>query len=768
MSVLQVYGSALVLITASLVLGRAICAIAGRDEKWWAAPAVGLAGVIILAQAAIELPGKAVAATCVEAVVLFVAVGFLVWRRVRLIGAGDLLAGVVALAAASVPFLANGRVGLQGVSLDNDTDVHLLLAEALRSSRMSALWGTGAGYPVGPHSLVASLGTAISAPLDLVFAGLLLAVMPIIAMTATGLVAREARWRQVVVGLVCSVAYLFAAYYGEGAFKETIMAALLLAFVVQLEQVRVRWTAATNPIRGWLVVPALVLAAGAFYTYSYLGLAWYALTAVIWLVAEAACHPAAVLSWLSRPRVRTPSPRIVGIGVLGILLLIPVASQAVTFFHSVGASASGSGVIPRNALGNLIGPLSGYEMLGVWLSPDFRMPPASGFDTGQLATLAAAIQLYGLYWCLRRRLFVLPAAALSCVLIWLYARHSQSPYVAAKALVIAAPLVMGMGSRALLTSRQGARSNRILRLGVAAVFCALAVYSSFEVLRNEPVQAPEAGHELAAFHHTIGTSTVLFMGDDDYAAWQLRPAAVSELSQLGPSLTVVPTRPSRPWAYGKAVDFDSVEPSELDKFSYVVTSNSPYSTPAPANFRLVASERMYDLWQRTGPTVSGQTFAPSGTPGAILDCRSPFGRGLRKLSGEATVVPTPVTVPGPGLLAGGSAVVPVPLPKGRWELSIQYVGTFKLDLAAQGNRWTVPAYLGRPGPFFRVGSVTGEGIRSPVLLEFVAGHPSFLTGTGNTLFDTTLTIAATRVPDTRQIVPLSRACGDYVVSYRLG
>jgi hypothetical protein len=42
-----------------------------------------------------------------------------------------------------------------------------------------------------------------------------------------------------------------------------------------------------------------------------------------------------------------------------------------------------------------------------------------------------------------------------------------------------------------------------------------------------------------------------------------------------------------------------------------------------------------------------------------------------------------------------------------------------------------------------------------------------VTGHGGVLFGTTYTIAATRVPDTRRMVPLSQACGRYVDWYRV-
>lgn len=761
----QAYGAAALIVLVSVVLGRAICAFAGA-ERWWAAPAVGLAALIIVAAVAIKLPGNAATAAVVIVMIVSVAAGYLL-RAGRLRPVWTDVAVIIAPAlGASLPFLASGRVGLPGVSLLNDTANHLIWAESLRSARMASLWGLGNGYPLGPHSVVATLGTATGMQLDMAFTGLLISVVPITALVAAGVLERAALWRRVVAALLCSLPYLIAAYYGEGAFKETIMAALLLAFVLHLEQVSQRWSEAPIARRWRLALPAGTLIAGAIYTYSYVGIAWFGLCLTLWIAAETALHPSVALRWISRRRLTAAAPWVVGTIVVAVALLLPVAGQTVTFFRQFGISPSSIGTISAPKA-NLAGPLSPYETLGVWWSSDFRFVPVNSFHAGELGALALAVLLYGLLWSLRRRQLIMPAALSACLVIWWLSSRTGSPYVAAKALVIPAPLILAVGLRGLLARRKGPLGMRALAVSIAVAFCAVAAYSSYQVLRNEPVEAPEAGQELATFHPVIGDSSVLFLGDDDYSPWQLRPAAVASLSPNTHSLDLAGARPTKPWVYGQALDFDSVLPADLDRFSFVVTSKSPYASQAPANFRLLGGTRLYQLWQRTGPTSARQVLEPSGAPGAVLDCRSRLGRKLRAARGIASVMATPVTAPGPGLLAGASASVAIALPTGVWELSIQYVSSFAVDLSSQGRHWTMPAYLGRLGPFFSVGAVAGEGVGSPVTLAVHARRPSFLTGSGDNLFTGIQAIAATRIPDSRRIVPLSRACGQYVDWYRL-
>ena len=763
--ILQTYGAALLIIVGSVVIGRAICVAAGGPGRWWAAPAVGFAALIVLATAAIKLPGRAVPAVVLTALLLLASVAFLLWRRSWVIGLGEVLAGTTSLLVASLPFISSGRVGLLGVSLDNDTANFLLYTEALRSSRMQQLWGPGDGYPLGPHSVAATVSSALGTQLDLTFSALLVAIVGVTAMVATGVLAERILWRRVLVGVMCSLPYLAAAYYGEGAFKETVMAVLLLAFVLHLEQVR-NQGGQTSAARRWRsLIPAGLLFAGAVYTYSYVAAAWFVGTVAIWLVAEAVWRPRLLRAWYSRDQL-TAVARWVGAGALVVVILLaPVAGQLHTFFSSVGVSPAASTAIPASALGNLLHPLPFYESLGVWWSADFRMFPANVFHAGQLSAFALAVLIFGLLWSLRRGSLLMPAAVVASLLIWRHANSSQSPYVAAKGLVIAAPLITALGLRALLGVRPTERATRALVLVITGAFCAAVAYSSYLALRNEPVGAPEAGRELAAFHRSIGDSGVLYLGDDSYASWELRSAAVSALDPNVLSLHEASGRPSKP--FGGQLDFDSVSSSSLDQFDYVITSNTAYASQPPTNFRLVASSRLYQLWRRTGPTVPRDSLDPSGAPGAVLNCRTAAGRALRRTAGEASIMPTPVTVPGTGLVPGGAASLSLPLPKGQWELSIQYVSNFTLRLSAQGHQWTMPALLGLPGgQFFAVGRVQGNGVSAPVTLRATLDKPSMFTGNGGLQYASFVTIAATRVPDVRQLVPLSQACGRYVDWYR--
>jgi hypothetical protein len=767
---LETYGGAALLFGASAIIGQAVFVLAGHRRWSWSAAAVGLATLVVLSAIAIRLPGRGVTSTVVCLVALLLA-GAVVrprvtvgwpWRAV--------LVATLPLLGASVPFLANGRVGVLGVGLDNDMSVHLLWAEGLRSASTASLYALQNGYPVGPHSLAATLTSAAGIRLDYAFTALLVVVVPITALSAAGVLPHAATWRKALIGLLASLAYLTAAYYGQGSFKETMMALFLLAFVLVLRELRQEGARQRSAAR-WARagIPAGLLAAASLYTYSYLALAWLGGFLAVWLAAELLFPPSPVLSrsvrrsWLS-----TVGAVAVGGCATCLVATLPGVDRLLNYLQAVGASAGGGG-IPASNLGNLAGPLSPYEGLGVWLTPSYRYAPTETFHTGELGGLALAVLIFGVLWALRRRDLALPAAILICTAIYLYSRGHQSPYVAAKALAICAPLVMVVGGRALLSGREdtwAANPGSAVRLCAGLTFAFVALHSSLLALRSEPVGSTVQTTELGELRPIVGHEPTLFLGNDDFAGWDLRgvrlayPSVSAFPSPLSVSLS------AKPYEYGDPFDFDSVDSAQLNDFMYVITTNTPYASQPPTNFHLVKTLALYQLWRRSGPTPPRMSLDPGESPGAVLNCRSPQDRRLSHSSGVAGIMETPVPSGNVGALGpNSSATVFLHLPRGAWDLSLEYTSAEVLKLAAAGGRWELPANTARPGPFFYFGTVHSSGER-PVQVQIYETHPSRFTAPLDTASISNL--VATRSPDTRTLVPLKHACGRYVDWYRLG
>ena len=448
----QAYGAILVIVAGSIIVGRAICVRCGRAERWSAAPLVGLAALIVLADASIKLPGRAHTSVAVCALAVFLSAGYLLWRgrldrsswHGRLARpAGDLLIGAVALFAASIPFIGQNRVG-PGALVDNDMGNHLIWAEALRSAHYSQVYSylTREGYPLGPHALVAVVWTAIGAQLIQVFAGLLVSVMVLTAIVAGDVLRREALWRRTVIGILSGTTYLVAAYYGEGSFKETIMAGLVLAFALHLEQLRERWSPASHATRFTMVVPAGVLVAGAIYTYSYLAIAWFGATLAAWGVVEIAVRPALARGCWRDGTSSWSSPGLSRFVALLLVVLAPIASELRQVLQRLRTLAGRhAGVHHRDSRQPL---RTAVRLRGARDLVQRRFPAGSDQSVRRRGTRRVRARRF---WCsgssgrCRRRELPLLAGALGCALIWLYADRTQSPYVTAKALVIGAPIV---------------------------------------------------------------------------------------------------------------------------------------------------------------------------------------------------------------------------------------------------------------------------------------------------------------------------------------
>lgn len=777
--ILQVGGTTAILVVASVVVGRALALLGAGSTA--AAPAVGMATLVTLAGLLIKLPGRAATAAIILLVIVLAALAVVVWRggRPRTSVLVPALVVLVTLAGAAIPFIANGRLGLPGVSLDNDTAAHLVWAEALRSPAVAQRYGFNQGYPLGPHSLVAVLGTGLGARLDLVLTGLLVATLVVIALVAC--TALAGGWRRLVVGVLPALFYLVAVYYAEGAFKEPLMGLFLLAMVLDLEDVRRGWAAVGVRSRWVRLVGVALLWAGAVWVYSYLGLAWMGGTLVLWLLAEGV---AAVV--VSRPPGRWPWPRarggpaprprwrdrlgrfaptvLVAIAVL-IVAIAPTAARVLSYVNSLGLSPAGTGGIAVSNIGNLVHALPGYEALGIWNNADFRFAPVNVFHQGELSGLAVALLVWGLLVAVVRRDLVLPAAVVVCGLIYWRSSHGQSPYVTAKALVIAGPVVCVACLRGVLgpMPEPGVRWGVWARVAVAAAFVFFAGRSTFQALRNMPVWTTESTRELISLDSVTRNQSVLFLGNSDFAPWLFHDSNMSALASSTVSMALAAARPNKRFIYGTALDFDSVDPSTINRFTWVITTTTDYASQPPPQFELVRRLPMYELWRRVAPVPPREVLERSGEPGAVLNCRTPAGRALSRRFGVAAVMARPVIANLTAIAPGGAQTVTLHLAPGAWQLSIQYLSPVGLRVSAPSDVWQVPPYVDRPGPIFAVGSLTSTG--APIPVTVTADRPSTLTGPN--LAALTTALVAVRLPDVRTVIPLRRACGRYVDWYRL-
>jgi hypothetical protein len=819
------YASAALICGASLLVGRALLALAGHETtSWsWLEPAAGFGAMLTVSGVLARAPGHGTAATI--GLVLLIVAAALVWVRRRPVAAdgprtpadrtksahrrrdGALRSGLpVAIAIAlvlSIPFAVSGRWGLLGVGFNNDLGLHLAWAEWLRSGFGPA---PDAGYPLGPHGLAVAVAAVPGVGLGQAFVGEIFAIGVLTGLTALTALDGLGPARRTLAAVLVAVPYLGASYFAQGAFKEMAEALLVLAFAVALHRLDQRRAEgrlmapqpgrAAGRLRGRLrfALPYLALAGGIFFSYSFAGLAWPIAIVALWslTVAEvrAALAPARLLPFLRRPATLAA---LAGLAALAAALSLV---GPFGFAHGFGKVAGSS----------TYGPVSPVEALGIWPTSNYRLNAVGGAHlTGVAGAIAGLALALGAAWWLRRRKPAIPIALGACAALYLVSLPFSGDYSQAKALMIAAPLAMLVAIRPLLAgpshervrtstriasgsanaSRGGRALGPAIRLGwstLAVAFVAGAAYSSFLALREAPVGPPGHGGELRAFLPILYGKPVLYAGQDRYAAYELLGADTHVPLVEFPD-AAVSANLEKPFDTGEAyspIDFDSFSRATLDRFPYVITSRAAWNSQAPPNFHRIAATPSYLLWKRTGPTPRDRQVLLEGTEAAAhAGCAAPEIRILLSNPGLAGLFPTPAIGPkgrwdaGGVLGTGGRASQTLRLPSGRWLLSLQYFSPLPLTLTAPGLREPLkPALDGqRPsaislandGQFWPAGEMVSGG--GALRFTIAAAEPTALqrlSGYEGRAYLGEL-VAVPAKP--HRIVPLSQACGGWIDWY---
>lgn len=799
-----------IVLGAALVLGQALAAIAAGASRarplafTWLAPAYGLAVLILAGGIAVRLPGHATTAAIALGVLTVAAAA---WLRGRTRGRpGALAVGlpvvVITVAAAVLPFAIAGSVGVLGTGLVNDDMAsHLIIADYISDYSGVVPSFIKGGYPIGPHAVVAAISRATGAGLVDVFAGFTIALAPLFGLLGIGLLGRMSRPRLIIGASLVALPYLGAAYLTQGAFKEPLQAMLLIGFALSLAELvgvrtpleesgpgalrpgqrsRTGATAPDRPAAGRAdpvhpfrrVLPLAVLAAASAFNYSLPGLLWIAAVAVAVLLAR----------WfLARPRPELPAgwARRLAPYLLGLVVVVAIATAGE--WSRIASFSRISALNPDrfgSDLGNLAQSLSPLEALAIWPAGEFDATPSSAgapalaFYAGALIGLAALV--LGLLRDRRERQWTLPALLVAMATVYVLAALFSSPYIAAKALAILAPVVIAIALRGTLAARRGPA----LALGVVLVLAAAG--SSFLVIRNAPVAPDSHARQLESFRDVVAGEPVLFLGRDDFIGWELRGSG--EITGIVTNFyDVEDARPrfKKGEGGGEKFDVDAVFPSTLDSFRYILATTGGPASGVPPRFREVKRTRDYVLYENTGRTGRRKTLDEGTAPGAVLDCSDPVQHRVAKHQGTALVWNTrPVIAepsgwrPGPTASDGAPATIRLEVPKpGRWLISLEYDSRRPLRVSSPqlGLDTTVAANLDFRGetPTFPVAKVTVE--RPTAATVSVEPERPNLIGrllrAPNEAHLRALT-ATPLGPDAVERIPVRQACRRYVDWYR--
>ena len=620
-----------------------------------------------------------------------------------------LIAAVLAAAFASLPFVAAGRIGILGVGLVNDDMAyHLLMADWIAERFSPEPELIADGYPLGPHALVTGLSTLLGGRSIDVFAGLVVAIPALSALTAFAILAELRTARRVAVSALVAVPYLIAAYLAQEAFKEPIIALLLLGFAVLLAErpppdgVEPRWRRGRGIVLG-------VIAAGAIYVYSFPSIAWLAAGLALWAVLEAWRRSRGSReSPLALARAVAPAA---AAGLLAWLAItLPDLGRVVDFadFRALDPDRANEG-----GLGNLRGHLSPLEAFGIWPTSEFRLAagagalPAAAFYAGAL--LAAAGLAAGLPRWLRAHGPAIPLALVGAVVIYAGARGLGTVYTSAKALAIVAPLITIVALGGLLGGNEPGRSQVVRALLAVAIAAGMAL-SSFLVLRQAPVGPEDHLDQLAAIRPHVAGEELLFLGRDNFVLYGLRGSRPHTHVRNFYNPYSVPGNPAIDDVERK-FDFDSVDAETLARFPYVLTTRAGHASGPPPGYEATFETDGYVLWRRDGDDAGRLPVESGLQPGAELDC------ARDRVPSEAAAVASwerpPVLAgdvdwrPSATVESSSPASVELDLPPGDWELSLQYDATARLTLRAPGLEAELPGNLDYRGatPFWPAGRV---------------------------------------------------------------
>jgi hypothetical protein len=512
-------------------------------------------------------------------------------------------AGLAALGAYALymaPVLLSGHWTWPGYNFVNDTAANFLFADLLEHHGLAlpgqvdsateviqALPET-LGYPVGAHSLLATLRPLTGAPLAAVYQPAIGAVAGLAAMSLAHLARRSGLPANAAAaaGFLGVGAALLYRYALHGGIKEVVVVALLAtATAVGLEAAASRLSTRGVVLFALCLLP-LVLVFGA-------AGGPYALVVGLLVLAAA-------LAGRNRPSAAHVG-RVAAVGAaVALLAALPTLSETVSFGRSASQSFASEGGASTAYLGQLLRPLPAVQAAGVWFARDYRVPADPGWGTlnGVAIALTLALALIGIgvgLWRRRPAAVVLFAAAALPAAVF---APRLSPYADAKLLVILTPAVVLMaaiGAFALISA--GRLALRVAGLVGAVLLTVAVLYSDalgYRVAQLAPPDRVAAMEDAAA--HARGGGLWLVNEWEEYAKYFMRGIKVN------PAFEAISPKPAelrnpRP-IFGRYYDLDELTLPYVQSFPGIIKRRSPSASRPPASFELVYSNRYYEVWRR--------------------------------------------------------------------------------------------------------------------------------------------------------------------------
>jgi hypothetical protein len=660
------------------------------------------AGFALLIDVA-ELPTKvsSLAHLTTPLVVVVAVIGFVVgrpWRRRPKLGAWPLIAAVAVYLVYLAPVLGTGEPTFTGYIKLDDTSTwmamidrvldqgHSLAGLAPSTYETTLHFYLNGGDPAGAllpwgigHQLVGQDVAWVFQPY-LAFLGAMvaLAVWPIASSVVRS---RKACALVVFVAAQSALIYGYSLWGGIKEVAATVMVPLVVACAIEVFKARARFRS------------LLPLAAACFGTLSVL-----AAGGAVWLpVVLIAVAAFAFRIWLRALDRRLLAA--LGIAAAAVAVVLILSARSFVHFNTA---------LTGNELGNLIGPLNGFQLFGIWPAGDFRVdPPDAETLTYVFIAIVMAAGVIGLVIDWRRRAWGL-WLYLGCVVVGLaLVSAAGSPWVQGKALAIASPaaLLAGLAGAAALLERSppwrrepehGSRgwARRTVALGAIAAITGGVLWSNVLAYHHVTLAPYSQFRELQYIGDRFaGQGPTLINEYQPYAARhflrKLDPEAPAELRRRP-----IPLLSGQILQKAQYADLEDFELPALLVYRTIVIRTSPVASRPPQPYQLAWAGKWYEVWERPVTVARrGVGSIPLGTsvdPVAVPSCPS-----VLQLAHEAgrRGVMAAVARSSPSVIA-----VPSPLPPGDTD------GAFVVTTPGRYELW-----LG--GSFFRKVTAYVDGVQ---------------------------------------------------------
>ena len=578
---------------------------------------VGLAAVIVVAGLLTAFEPTAKAATAVAAVGAVVGLA-LARRRLPLEG-WPLLAALGALLAYGAPVLLSGSATFLGYIRLDDTATWLNIVDHVMSHSRSVsgelpstysitfTGDVGPTYPLGAFMLL-GVGHQLTGidPAWLVqpYLACCGAAVALGAYALLEPLVSSPKIRALVAFFAAQPALLYG-YSLWGGDKELTAAFLLILGAALLCRAIVE-----RPANPRALLP-LAIAGAALIQVLGVGAAGFVVPALLVLVAV----------WARRAWPDQLWPLARDLGLLGAATAVLALPVWITVSEFLGERAHGlfsNGThSAEESLGNLIQPLSGWQLAGIWPIGDFRLR-APTLPSVLLIGLALVAAAAAIVITLRRRQFTIVAyvgiALLGCAIYYLI---GSTPWVVGKALAISSPalLLAALTGGALLWARHPAGILLVLVIGGGVIWSnALGYHDALLAPRARLADLQHIGTLLRSGEQTLLNDYEIY-GDRHF----LRAGAPVGPAEYRPY--TVPLSNGTILTKSAYADLDSYALATLESYRSIVTTRAPIESRPPSIYQLVWQGRYYQLWQR--PTVAKSKIlihVPLGDSGKLPYC----------------------------------------------------------------------------------------------------------------------------------------------------